>query len=38
LFWREDVAKIGDVIQGFAGLLDKYGDNRIFDTGMQARL
>ncbi|HLO80762.1 MAG TPA: thiamine pyrophosphate-dependent enzyme [Chitinophagaceae bacterium] len=31
----EDVGKIGDVNQGFAGLQDKYGDNRIFDTGIR---
>ena len=29
----EDVGKIGDVNQGFAGLQYKHGDNRIFDTG-----
>lgn len=31
----EDVGKIGDVNQGFAGLQDKYGDLRIFDTGIR---
>jgi len=31
----EDVGKIGDVNQGFAGLQDKYGENRIFDTGIR---
>lgn len=31
----EDVGKIGDVNQGFAGLQDKYGVNRIFDTGIR---
>jgi pyruvate/2-oxoglutarate/acetoin dehydrogenase E1 component/TPP-dependent pyruvate/acetoin dehydrogenase alpha subunit len=31
----EDVGKIGDVNQGFAGLQEKYGDNRIFDTGIR---
>ena len=31
----EDVGKIGDVNQGFAGLQSKYGDYRIFDTGIR---
>lgn len=31
----EDVGKIGDVNQGFAGLQDKYGEHRIFDTGIR---
>ena len=31
----EDVGKIGDVNQGFAGIQDKYGENRIFDTGIR---
>ncbi|WP_160068347.1 alpha-ketoacid dehydrogenase subunit alpha/beta [Sphingobacterium bovisgrunnientis] len=31
----EDVGKIGDVNQGFAGLQDKFGDLRIFDTGIR---
>lgn len=31
----EDVGKIGDVNQGFAGLQDKFGDQRIFDTGIR---
>lgn len=31
----EDVGKIGDVNQGFAGLQDKHGSNRIFDTGIR---
>lgn len=31
----EDVGKIGDVNQGFAGLQDKYGDARITDTGIR---
>ncbi|HSF45865.1 MAG TPA: transketolase C-terminal domain-containing protein, partial [Chitinophagaceae bacterium] len=31
----EDVGKIGDVNQGFAGLQEKFGDNRIFDTGIR---
>ena len=31
----EDVGQIGDVNQGFAGLQAKYGDERIFDTGIR---
>jgi pyruvate/2-oxoglutarate/acetoin dehydrogenase E1 component/TPP-dependent pyruvate/acetoin dehydrogenase alpha subunit len=31
----EDVGFIGDVNQGFAGLQQKYGDNRVFDTGIR---
>lgn len=31
----EDVGKIGDVNQGFAGLQDKHGEHRIFDTGIR---
>lgn len=31
----EDLGKIGDVNQGFAGLQDKYGELRIFDTGIR---
>jgi len=31
----EDVGKIGDVNQGFAGLQEKYGDHRVFDTGIR---
>jgi pyruvate/2-oxoglutarate/acetoin dehydrogenase E1 component/TPP-dependent pyruvate/acetoin dehydrogenase alpha subunit len=31
----EDVGKIGDVNQGFAGLQDKYSENRIFDVGIR---
>lgn len=31
----EDVGKIGDVNQGFSGLQEKYGVNRIFDTGIR---
>ncbi|MBT8232141.1 MAG: transketolase, partial [Bacteroidia bacterium] len=31
----EDVGNIGDVNQGFAGLQDKYGSDRIFDTGIR---
>ncbi len=31
----EDVGKIGDVNQGFAGLQEKYGESRVFDTGIR---
>jgi len=31
----EDLGKIGDVNQGFAGLQQKYGADRIFDTGIR---
>jgi len=31
----EDVGHIGDVNQGFAGLQDKYGVDRVFDTGIR---
>lgn len=31
----EDVGYIGDVNQGFAGLQDKYGEERVFDTGIR---
>jgi pyruvate/2-oxoglutarate/acetoin dehydrogenase E1 component len=31
----EDVGKIGDVNQGFAGLQEKFGKERIFDTGIR---
>lgn len=31
----EDLGKIGDVNQGFAGLQEKFGSNRIFDTGIR---
>jgi 2-oxoisovalerate dehydrogenase E1 component len=31
----EDVGKIGDVNQGFAGLQDKYSEKRVFDTGIR---
>lgn len=31
----EDVGKIGDVNQGFAGLQKKYGEKRVFDTGIR---
>ena len=35
LAFGEDVGHIGDVNQGFAGLQDKYGVDRIFDTGIR---
>ena len=31
----EDVGKIGDVNQGFAGLQDKHGDHRVLDMGIR---
>src|SRR4051794_1041639 len=31
----EDVGMIGDVNQGFAGLQEKHGESRIFDTGIR---
>ena len=31
----EDVGKIGDVNQGFSGLQEKYGESRVFDTGIR---
>lgn len=31
----EDLGKIGDVNQGFAGLQEKYGEHRVFDTGIR---
>ncbi|MFZ4542663.1 MAG: alpha-ketoacid dehydrogenase subunit alpha/beta [Saprospiraceae bacterium] len=31
----EDVGKIGDVNQGFMGLQEKFGDDRIFDVGIR---
>ncbi len=31
----EDVGQIGDVNQGFAGLQDKFGINRVVDTGIR---
>lgn len=31
----EDLGQIGDVNQGFAGLQEKYGDRRVFDTGIR---
>ena len=35
LAFGEDVGKIGDVNQGFAGLQAKFGDDRIFDCGIR---
>ncbi len=35
LAFGEDVGKIGDVNQGLAGLQEKYGERRIFDTGIR---
>ena len=35
LAFGEDVGKIGDVNQGFAGLQQKYGDLRVTDTGIR---
>ncbi len=35
LAFGEDVGKIGDVNQAFAGLQDKYGINRVDDTGIR---
>ncbi|MBI5916028.1 MAG: transketolase [Bacteroidetes bacterium] len=31
----EDVGKIGGVNQGFVGMQDKYGEERVFDTGIR---
>jgi 2-oxoisovalerate dehydrogenase E1 component len=31
----EDVGKIGDVNQGFAGLQEKHGESRVFDCGIR---
>lgn len=31
----EDVGHIGDVNQGFAGLQERYGEQRVFDTGIR---
>ncbi len=31
----EDVGAIGDVNQGFAGMQEKYGENRVSDTGIR---
>ena len=35
LAFGEDLGKIGDVNQGFAGLQDKYGSLRVTDTGIR---
>lgn len=35
LAFGEDVGHIGDVNQGFAGLQDKYGHERIYDSGIR---
>ncbi len=35
LAFGEDVGGIGDVNQGFAGLQEKYGKERVFDTGIR---
>ncbi|MEN8248203.1 MAG: thiamine pyrophosphate-dependent enzyme [Bacteroidota bacterium] len=35
LAFGEDLGKIGDVNQGFAGLQDKYGEIRVADTGIR---
>jgi pyruvate/2-oxoglutarate/acetoin dehydrogenase E1 component/TPP-dependent pyruvate/acetoin dehydrogenase alpha subunit len=35
LAFGEDLGNIGDVNQGFAGLQAKYGEHRIFDTGIR---
>jgi pyruvate/2-oxoglutarate/acetoin dehydrogenase E1 component/TPP-dependent pyruvate/acetoin dehydrogenase alpha subunit len=35
LAFGEDLGKIGDVNQGFAGLQVKHGEERIFDTGIR---
>lgn len=35
LAFGEDVGKIGDVNQGFAGLQEKYGVHRVFDCGIR---
>jgi len=35
LAFGEDVGRIGDVNQGFAGLQEKFGEHRIFDTGIR---
>ena len=35
LIFGEDVGKIGDVNQGVEGLQKKYGDKRVFDTGIR---
>ena len=35
LIFGEDVGKIGDVNQGAEGLQKKYGEDRVFDTGIR---
>jgi len=35
LAFGEDVGKIGDVNQAFAGLQEKFGENRVIDTGIR---
>lgn len=35
LAFGEDVGRIGDVNQGFAGLQQKFGENRVIDTGIR---
>jgi pyruvate/2-oxoglutarate/acetoin dehydrogenase E1 component len=35
LAFGEDVGKIGDVNQGFAGLQEKHGEHRVFDVGIR---
>ena len=35
LAFGEDVGKIGDVNQGFAGLQERFGELRVFDTGIR---
>lgn len=35
LIFGEDVGKIGDVNQGLEGLQKKYGETRVFDTGIR---
>ncbi|MEM8584757.1 MAG: thiamine pyrophosphate-dependent enzyme [Bacteroidota bacterium] len=35
LAFGEDVGYIGDVNQGFAGMQEKYGEARVFDTGIR---
>ncbi|HMQ48123.1 MAG TPA: thiamine pyrophosphate-dependent enzyme [Saprospiraceae bacterium] len=35
LAFGEDVGQIGDVNQGFAGLQEIFGENRLFDTGIR---
>ncbi len=35
LIFGEDVGKIGDVNQGLEGLQKKYGESRVFDTGIR---